>query len=107
MAPKHAACPTSLLQPLTTALAAHPGKAISYQSSYEGACAHFPTYRTSRSEPWVLRRRLAWCNVAIRTNELPPDVPEYGDLELHLAARNNGKPLDVPGIRPLSRTRRA
>jgi sulfur-oxidizing protein SoxA len=45
--------------------------------------------------------------VAIRTNELPPDVPEYGDLELHLAARNNGKPLDVPGIRPLSRTRRA
>jgi sulfur-oxidizing protein SoxA len=65
----------------------------------KGTYAHFPTYRTSRSEIWDIRKRFQWCNVAIRANELPPDAPEYGDLELYLASRNNGEKLDVPGIR--------
>lgn len=34
-----------------------------------------------------------------RANELPPDVTEYGDLELALTALNQGQKLDVPGIR--------
>jgi sulfur-oxidizing protein SoxA len=65
----------------------------------KGQIAHFPTFRTSRSEIWDLRRRFQWCGVAIRANELPPDAPEYGDLELALAAINQGQKLDVPGIR--------
>lgn len=32
----------------------------------KGQVAHFPTYRTSRSEIWDLRKRFQWCNVAIR-----------------------------------------
>jgi sulfur-oxidizing protein SoxA len=68
-------------------------------AAYEGAFAHFPTYRTSRSEPWTFGRRMQWCNVAIRANELPPGAAEYADLELYVASLNNGKPLDVPGIR--------
>ncbi len=64
-----------------------------------GQVAHFPTWRTSRSEIWDLRKRFQWCGVAIRANELPPDAPEYGDLELALTAVNNGQKLSAPGIR--------
>jgi sulfur-oxidizing protein SoxA len=65
----------------------------------KGQIAHFPTFRTSRSEIWDLRRRFQWCGVAIRANELPPDAPEYGDLELALAAINQGQKINAPGIR--------
>jgi len=64
-----------------------------------GQVPHFPTWRTSRNEIWDIRKRLQWCNVAIRANELPPDAREYGDIELYLASLNNGLPLSVPGIR--------
>jgi L-cysteine S-thiosulfotransferase len=37
--------------------------------------------------------------VNIRADELPPDAKEYGDLELYLAAQNEGQKLSVPGIR--------
>jgi len=66
---------------------------------FRGQLDHFPTWRTSRSEIWDIRKRFQWCNVAIRANELPPDAPEYGDIELALAIKNNGLPLNVPGIR--------
>lgn len=65
----------------------------------KGQLDHFPTWRTSRNEIWDIRKRLQWCGVAIRANELPPDAPEYGDLELAVTALNNGLKLSVPGIR--------
>jgi sulfur-oxidizing protein SoxA len=37
--------------------------------------------------------------VAIRANELPPDAPEYGDLELALTVINQGLKVNAPGIR--------
>lgn len=64
-----------------------------------GQLAHFPVYRTSRSEIWDIRKRLQWCNVAIWANELPPDARQYGDLELWLASKNEGLPLNSPNIR--------
>ena len=64
-----------------------------------GQVPHFPTWRTSRSEIWDLRKRFQWCNVAIRANELPPDAPEYGDIELYLTSLSQGMKIDVPGIR--------
>jgi len=70
-----------------------------YLTGQSGQVAHFPTWRTSRSEIWDLRRRFQWCNVAIRANELPPDAREHGDLELALTAANNGQKLNAPGIR--------
>ena len=65
----------------------------------KGQVAHFPTFRTSRGEIWDLRKRFQWCGVAIRANELPPDAPEYGDLELALTAINQGLKVNAPGIR--------
>ena len=65
----------------------------------KGQVAHFPTFRTSRSEIWDLRKRFQWCSVAIRGNELPPDAPEYGDIELALTAISQGLKVNAPGIR--------
>lgn len=65
----------------------------------KGQVAHFPTWRTSRSEIWDMRKRFQWCNVAIRANELPPDAGEYGDIELYLTSLNNGEKIKAPGIR--------
>lgn len=64
-----------------------------------GQLPHFPTWRTSRTEIWDIRKRFQWCGVAIRADELPPDAAEYGDLELWLAAQNEGLELNAPGIR--------
>ena len=70
-----------------------------YLAAYKGAYAHFPTFRTSQGAVWDFPRRLQWCNVAVRANELMPDAPEYGELTLFIAGQNQGIPLNVPGIR--------
>jgi sulfur-oxidizing protein SoxA len=64
-----------------------------------GQMTHYPTWRTSQNAIWDIRKRFQWCGVAIRANELPPDAPEYGDMELALTALSNGLTLSVPGIR--------
>jgi sulfur-oxidizing protein SoxA len=65
----------------------------------KGQYDHFPTWRTSLQAVWDIRQRFQWCQVNIRADELPPDAKEYGDLEIYLAALNNGQKLSVPGIR--------
>lgn len=70
-----------------------------YLGETPGQIAHFPVWRTSRNETWDIRKRLQWCNVQIRANELPPDAKEYGELELYITALSNGMPLEAPGIR--------
>lgn len=70
-----------------------------YLGELTGQVDHFPLWRTSRSEIWDIRKRLQWCNIAVRSNELPPDAAEYGDLELALTALSNGTRLSAPGIR--------
>ena len=70
-----------------------------YLGGFVGMMDHFPTYRTSRGEIWDIRKRFQWCGVAIRANELEPDAPEYGDIEMYLMAKNNGRLFSIPGIR--------
>ena len=65
----------------------------------KGQYDHFPTWRTSLLAIWDIRQRFQWCQVNIRADELPPDAKEYGDLELYLAAQNEGQKLSVPGVR--------
>jgi sulfur-oxidizing protein SoxA len=65
----------------------------------KGQLDHFPTWRTSLNQIWDIRKRFQWCGVAIWANELPPDAKQYGDLELYLASVNDGRKLNVPGIR--------
>jgi sulfur-oxidizing protein SoxA len=64
-----------------------------------GQFDHFPLWRTSRNEIWDIRKRLQWCNVQVRANELPPDAVEYGEIELYLRKANEGLKLTAPNIR--------
>jgi L-cysteine S-thiosulfotransferase len=70
-----------------------------YLGEAPGQMDHFPLWRTSRSQIWDIRKRLQWCNVQIRANELPPDAPEYDALELFLKAASQGFKLTAPNIR--------
>ena len=70
-----------------------------YLGEARGQLDHYPAWRTSRSETWDVRKRMQWCNVQIRANDLPPDAPEYGALELYLKAESQGLPLAAPNIR--------
>jgi sulfur-oxidizing protein SoxA len=64
-----------------------------------GMTRHFPTWRTSQSDLWDMRKRMQWCMTPLGTNMLPADAIEYAELELYLTSFDIGKPLSVPGIR--------
>lgn len=70
-----------------------------YLGEPKGQLDHFPNWRTSRNEVWDIRKRLQWCNIQVRSNELPPDAPEYSELELYLKVKSQGLPLTAPNIR--------
>jgi sulfur-oxidizing protein SoxA len=69
-----------------------------FLTPHETQLGWHPYYRTSRGEIWDLTKRIQWCGVAVRANELAPDAPEYGDVELYLTHLNRGRKLSVPGI---------
>ncbi|APV50236.1 sulfur oxidation c-type cytochrome SoxX [Betaproteobacteria bacterium GR16-43] len=70
-----------------------------YLGESRGQLDHYPAWRTSRNEIWDIRKRFQWCNLQVRANDLPPDAPEYGALELFLKAQSQGLPLAAPNIR--------
>jgi sulfur-oxidizing protein SoxA len=65
----------------------------------DGMTRHFPTWRTSATVVWDIRKRMQWCMTPLGMNMLPADAIEYAELELYLASFDVGKPLSVPGIR--------
>jgi sulfur-oxidizing protein SoxA len=65
----------------------------------DGLTRHFPTWRTSQSEVWDMRKRMQWCMTPLGTNMLAADSVEYAELELYLTSFDVGKPMSVPGIR--------
>jgi len=64
-----------------------------------GLTRHFPTWRTSQTELWDMRKRMQWCMTPLGMNMLPSDSIEYAELELYLTTFDLGKPISVPGIR--------
>ncbi len=64
-----------------------------------GMTRHFPTWRTSQSDVWDMRKRFQWCMTPLGVNMLPADAVEYAELELYLTSFDVGKPMSVPGIR--------
>jgi sulfur-oxidizing protein SoxA len=64
-----------------------------------GLTRHFPTWRTSQSAVWDMRRRMQWCMTPLGMNMLAADAVEYAELELFLTSFDNGKEMSVPGIR--------
>lgn len=64
-----------------------------------GLTRHFPTWRTSQTDVWDMRRRFQWCMTPLGMNMLAADAVEYAELELYLTQFDNGKLMSVPGIR--------
>lgn len=64
-----------------------------------GVGTGFPAYRLEWNMMGSLHRRLRACSLGVRATQFPLGAPEYLALELYLAARAKGLPVETPGIR--------
>jgi hypothetical protein len=71
----------------------------SWETRGRGSRSISRPWRTNFQVVWDIRKRMQWCMLPLGTNMLPADAPEYADLELYLTAFDQGKPMNVPGIR--------
>lgn len=60
----------------------------------------YPSYRLEWQALGSLQRRLRGCVVGVRAEPFAPDADEWLALELHLARRATGMPLEGPSVRP-------
>jgi L-cysteine S-thiosulfotransferase len=59
----------------------------------------WPAYRLEWNSMGSLHRRLRACQLGVRATLLPLGSPEYLALELYLADRARGLPIEAPGLR--------
>jgi sulfur-oxidizing protein SoxA len=64
-----------------------------------GAGTGYPAYRLEWNDVGSLHRRLRACSLGVRATQFDYGSPEYLALELYLAARAKGLPVETPGIR--------
>ncbi len=60
----------------------------------------YPEYRLEWQGMGSLERRIRNCMVGVRAEPLAPDALQMVELELYLAARANGLPVETPAVRP-------
>jgi L-cysteine S-thiosulfotransferase len=60
----------------------------------------YPVYRLEWQSLGSLQRRLRNCFVGMRAEPYPNDAPEIVELELYLAWRARGLPIETPAVRP-------
>ena len=65
----------------------------------QGQTNGFPVYRLSWQTLGSTHRMFAWCNTAIRAQPLAHGTDDYVNLELYLAWRGRGLPVETPGVR--------
>jgi len=75
------------------------GKRLLSETISQGHPNPYPVYRLEWQAMGSLERRLRACLSGIRAEMLPYGAPEYLDLELFLAWRARGLPLEAPGVR--------
>ena len=59
----------------------------------------YPAYRLEWQTIGSLQRRLRNCNIGVRAEPYPYGAQEYVNLELYLAWRAQGLPIETPGVR--------
>ncbi|WP_270936789.1 sulfur oxidation c-type cytochrome SoxA [Falsiroseomonas oryzae] len=59
----------------------------------------YPAYRLEWNALGSLHRRLRACSLGVRATQFDFGSPEYLALELYLASRANGLPIEAPGLR--------
>ena len=75
------------------------GKRLYAETLSQGHGNAFPAYRLEWQALGSLQRRIRACFFGIRAEMPRPGAPELTDLELYLAWRAQGLPLEVPGVR--------
>ena len=65
----------------------------------QGQTNGFPVYRLSWQTLGSTHRMFAWCNTAIRAQPLAHGAEDYVNLELYMAWRGRGLPVETPGVR--------
>ena len=65
----------------------------------QGQSNGFPTYRLKWQKIGSLHRRFRGCNKQVRATPFPAGADEYVNLELFLANRGQGLPVETPAVR--------
>ena len=65
----------------------------------QGQTNGFPIYRHLWQTLGSLHRMFAWCNTAVRAEPFPYGSDEYVNLELYMAWRARGLPVETPAVR--------
>jgi sulfur-oxidizing protein SoxA len=64
-----------------------------------GAGTGYPAYRLEWNDVGSLHRRLRACSLGVRATQFDYGAPEYLALELYLAGRAQGLPVETPAMR--------
>jgi len=75
------------------------GKRLYAETISQGHGSGFPAYRLEWQKLGSLQRRIRACFFGIRAEAPQPGAQELTDLELYLAWRAQGLPIEAPGVR--------
>jgi sulfur-oxidizing protein SoxA len=75
------------------------GRRLRGDTISSGLGTGYPAYRLEWNALGSLDRRLRACSLGVRAVQFPPGSPEYLALELYLAHRARGLPVETPGVR--------
>jgi sulfur-oxidizing protein SoxA len=75
------------------------GRRLGAETLSQGQGNAYPIYRLEWQTMGSLQRRFRSCLSGVRAEMLPYGAPEYLDLELYLAWRAGGLPVETPGVR--------
>jgi sulfur-oxidizing protein SoxA len=76
------------------------GKRLAGALIPQGHASGYPSYRLEWQGIGSLQRRLRACMAGVRAEAPPYDAPALVELELYLAARGAGMPVETPAVRP-------
>lgn len=65
----------------------------------QGQINGFPIYRLMWNSIASRHRMFAWCNTSLRAEPFPAGGEDYLNLELYLAWRGRGLPMEAPAVR--------
>jgi sulfur-oxidizing protein SoxA len=75
------------------------GRQLGAETISQGHGNDYPIYRLEWQTAGSLHRRFRSCLFGVRAELLPEGSPEFLDLELFLAWRADGLPIETPGVR--------
>ena len=75
------------------------GKKLAAETITQGHGTAFPAYRLEWQSVGSLQRRIRACYYGLRAEMPPYGAPELLELELYLAWRASGLPVEAPGVR--------